>query len=159
VLKDTVPNLTEVGVLLGAGADLANKLQLKDLTTAAVALKIKLQEIETKIDDKGLESALQTANQRHVKAIMTTASPRFFAERKKVVELITRHRFPAIYFQKEFVDEGGLMSYGLDYDDLFRRSAHYVDNILKGAKPVTCLYNNRLSLNSSSISRQRNKLA
>jgi putative ABC transport system substrate-binding protein len=135
VLKDTVPNLTEVGVLLGAGADLANKLQLKDLTTAAVALQIKLQEIETKIDDKGLESALQTANQRHVKAIMTTASPRFFAERKKVVELITRHRFPAIYFQKEFVDEGGLMSYGLDYDDLFRRSAHYVDNILKGAKP------------------------
>jgi hypothetical protein len=108
VLKDTVPNLTEVGVLLGAGADLANKLQLKDLTTAAVALKIKLQEIETKIDDKGLESALQTANQRHVKAIMTTASPRFFAERKKVVELITRHRFPAIYFQKEFRRRGRL---------------------------------------------------
>ena len=84
VLKDTVPNLTEVGVLLGAGADLANKLQVKDLTTAAVALQIKLQEIETKIDDKGLESALQTASQRHVKAIMTTVRRVFLLRERRL---------------------------------------------------------------------------
>ena len=135
VLKDTVPNLTGVGVLKGAGADLANNLQVKDLRAAALALKIKLEEFDTKIDEKGLENALQAANQKQVKAIMTTASPRFFAERRMVVALVGKHHLPAIYFEKEFVDEGGLMSYGVDYADLFRRSAHYVDSILKGAKP------------------------
>jgi ABC transporter substrate binding protein len=60
----------------------------------------------------------------------------FFAERKQIVKLAVKYRLPAIYFQKEFVDEGGLMSYGVDFDDLFRRAAHYVDKILKGTKPA-----------------------
>jgi putative ABC transport system substrate-binding protein len=67
---------------------------------------------------------------------MTTVGRSFFAERKRIVELAVKHRLPAIYFQKEFVDEGGLLSYGTDYDDLFRKSAHYVDKILKGTKPA-----------------------
>ena len=67
---------------------------------------------------------------------MTTATPPFFAERKRIVELAGKYRLPAIYPQKEYVDEGGLMSYGADFDDLFRRSAHYVDKILKGTKPA-----------------------
>jgi putative tryptophan/tyrosine transport system substrate-binding protein len=71
-----------------------------------------------------------------VDAITTTAGRSFFAERKRIVELVGKYRMPAIYYQKEFVDEGGLMSYGADYEDLFRRSAHYVDKILKGAKPA-----------------------
>jgi putative tryptophan/tyrosine transport system substrate-binding protein len=66
---------------------------------------------------------------------MTPTNFRFFAERKRIVELAGKHRLPAIYYQKEFVDEGGLMSYGADYDDLYRRAAVYVDKILKGAKP------------------------
>ena len=67
---------------------------------------------------------------------MTTAAASFFAERKRIVELAGKYRLPAIYAQKEYVDEGGLMFYGADFDDLFRRSAHYVDKILKGAKPA-----------------------
>jgi putative ABC transport system substrate-binding protein len=67
---------------------------------------------------------------------LTTATRSFFAERKRIVELAGKYRLPAIYFQKEFVDEGGLMSYGMDYEDLFRKAAHYVDRILKGAKPA-----------------------
>jgi putative ABC transport system substrate-binding protein len=67
---------------------------------------------------------------------MTTASRRFFAERKRIVELAGKYRLPAIYFQKEFVDEGGLMSYGTDTNDQFRRAAVYVDKILKGPKPA-----------------------
>ena len=68
---------------------------------------------------------------------MTITSRQFFAERKRIVELAAKYRFPAIYFQKEFVDAGGLMSYGADFDDLFRRAAVYVDKILKGgAKPA-----------------------
>ena len=132
VLKDAVPKLARVGLLRGA----AISPQLKELRPAAVALKLKLEEIETQPDAKGLESAFQTAKQKQVGAIMTTSTRPFFAERKRIVELAGKYRLPAIYFQREFVDEGGLMSYGVDSVDMFRNAAHYVDKILKGAKPA-----------------------
>jgi ABC-type uncharacterized transport system substrate-binding protein len=133
MLKDAVPRLTRVGLLrLPEAPD----LQLKELRTAAVALKLKLEEIETQLDAKGLESKFQIAKQKQVGAIMTTGARSFFAERKRIVELAGKYRLPAIYYQKEFVDAGGLMSYGTDFEDLFRRAAVYVDKILKGAKPA-----------------------
>jgi putative ABC transport system substrate-binding protein len=130
-LKDAVPKLARVGLLRSAAS-----LQLKELRAAALALKLKLEEIETQPDPKGLESAFQTAKQKQVNAIMTTSTRPFFAERKRIVELASKYRLPAIYFQKEFVDEGGLMFYGADTADLYRRAAVYVDKILKGAKPA-----------------------
>ena len=136
ILKDAVPKLARVGLLRPLGPSIGQDLQLKELRPAAVALKLKLEEIETQADAKGLESAFQTAKQKQVNAIMTTASRPFFGERKRIVQLAGKYRFPAIYFQKEFVDEGGLMSYGVDFDDLYRRAAVYVDKILKGAKPA-----------------------
>jgi len=137
ILKDAVPKLDRVGVLLRLpGANIAGDLQLKELRPAARALKLKLEEIETQPDPKGLESAFQIAKQKQVGAIMTIAIRAFFAERKPIVELAGKYRLPAIYFDKGFVDEGGLMSYGVDYTDLFRRTAGYVDKILKGAKPA-----------------------
>jgi putative ABC transport system substrate-binding protein len=136
ILKDAVPKLARVGLLRLPGANIAGDLQLKELRPAAVALNLKLEEIETELDSKGLESAFQSAKQRQVNAIMTISIRQFFAERKRIVELAGRFRLPAIYFQKEFVDEGGLMSYGADFDDLYRRAASYVDKILKGAKPA-----------------------
>jgi putative tryptophan/tyrosine transport system substrate-binding protein len=133
ILKDVVPKLARVGFLrLPSGTD----SQVKEIRPAAVALRLKLEEIETQPDAKGLESAFQTAKQKQVGAIMTTVSRIFFAERKRIVELAVKYQLPAIYFQKEFVDEGGLMSYGADYVDLYRRTAVYVDKILKGAKPA-----------------------
>ena len=135
VLKDTVPNLARVG-LLWLGGGVATQFQLKELRPAAVALKLKLEEIKTQLEAKGLESAFQTAKQKQVGAIMTISTRPFFAERKRIAEIAGKYRLPAIYPQKEFVDEGGLMSYGVDYDDLFRRAAGYVDKILKGAKPA-----------------------
>jgi putative tryptophan/tyrosine transport system substrate-binding protein len=135
ILKDAISNLSRVGVLLRLGS-IASVQQLKELRAAAPALKLKLEEIDTQLDPKGLESAFLSAKQKRVGAVMTTAVRSFFAERKRIVELAGKNRLPAIYFQKEFVDEGGLMSYGPDYTDLFRRSAHYVDKILKGAKPA-----------------------
>jgi putative ABC transport system substrate-binding protein len=135
ILKDAVPKLARVGLLWtpgGGGGD----IQLKELRPAAQALKLKLEEIDTQPDPKGLESAFQAAKQKQVGAIMTSAGRRLFGERKRIVELAGKYRLPAIYIQKEFVDEGGLMSYGADYDDLFRRAAVYVDKILKGSKPA-----------------------
>jgi putative tryptophan/tyrosine transport system substrate-binding protein len=136
VLKDAVPKLTRVGLLLAPGSGIGRDLQLKELRPAALALNLKLEEIETPLAAKGLESAFQTAKQKQVKAMMTMATRVFFAERKRIVELAGKYRLPAIYFQKEFVDAGGLMSYGADFDDLYRRAAVYVDKILKGAKPA-----------------------
>jgi putative tryptophan/tyrosine transport system substrate-binding protein len=136
ILKDAVPKLARVGLLWPSGGRVAVDLQLKEIRPAAVALKLKLEEIETQLDAKGLESAFKTAKQKQVNAIMTIATRRFFAERKRIVELAGKYRLPAIYFQKEFVDEGGLMSYGADYIDLYRRAAVYVDKILKGHKPA-----------------------
>src|SRR5262245_57881162 len=119
ILRDAVPKLARVGLLRPAGG---SDRQLKNLRAAALTLKLKLEEIESQRDAKGLETAFQTAKQKQVGALMTISAPRFFAERKRLVELAGQHRFPAIYFQREFVDEGGLMSYGTDYADLYRRA-------------------------------------
>ena len=136
VLKEAIPNLDRVGLLRGSSYNPGVELQLKQLRVAAPALKVELEEIKTQPDLKDLETAFKTAKQKQVKAIMTTATRNFFAERKQIVELATKHRLPAIYTRKEYVDEGGLMFYGVDYDDQYRNAAHYVDKILKGAKPA-----------------------
>jgi ABC-type uncharacterized transport system substrate-binding protein len=136
ILKDVVPKLVRVGLLRPAGGGAGIDLQVKELRPAAQGLKLKLEDIETQPDAKDLESAFKTAKQKRVDGIMTTSSRPFFAERKRIVELAGKYRLPAIYPQKGYVDEGGLMSYGVDYVDLYRRAAVYVDKILKGAKPA-----------------------
>ena len=136
ILKDAVVKLARVGLLWPSGSGAGVALQLKELRLAARALKLKLEEIETQLDAKGLERAFQTAKQKQVDATLTTAGPLLFAERKRLVELAGKHQLPAIYFDKEFVDEGGLMFYGPDRVDMYRRGAIYVDKILKGAKPA-----------------------
>ena len=131
ILKDAVPKLARVGLLHPPAS-----LQVKEVRAAAQALKLNLDEMETQPDSKSLEIAFQTAKQKDVNAFMTTAAGTFLTERKRIVELAGKYKLPTIYFQKEFVDEGGLMSYGADYTDLYRRAAVYVDKILKGAKPA-----------------------
>ena len=135
VLKDAIPGLSRVWLLRPRAGELGGS-QTTELRSAALALKLKLEEIKTQLEAKGLESAFQTAKQKQVNPIMTISTRPFFAERKRIAEIAGKYRLPAIYPQKEFVDEGGLMSYGVDYDDLFRRTAVYVDKILKGAKPA-----------------------
>ena len=138
ILKDAIPKLSRVGFLRTPEGRISKmgELQMKELRPAVLALNLKLEEIETQFDAKGLENAFKTAKQKQVGAIMVGVSRRFFAERKRIVELAGRYRLPAIYFQREFVDDGGLMSYGVDYVDLYRRAAVYVDKILKGARPA-----------------------
>ena len=87
ILKDAVPKLTRVGLLRPPGSGVAGNLQVEELRAAAPVLKLKLAEIETEPDAKGLESAFKTAKQKQVGAIMTTTANSFFAERKRIVEL------------------------------------------------------------------------
>jgi putative tryptophan/tyrosine transport system substrate-binding protein len=135
ILKESVPKLVRLGLLRQPGGSMGFDLQLKELRAAASALELKLEEIVTQPDPKSLENAFQTAKQKQLGAIMTTATRRFEDERKRIAELAIKYRLPAIYPQKEFVETGGLMSYGTDLADLYRRAAHYVDKILKGTKP------------------------
>ena len=134
ILKDTVPKLARVGILQQPGR--GQSIQLKGLRAAALELKLTLEEIDTQPDAKSFDSIFKTAKQKRVGAIMTTTGITFFARRRQIIELAGKYELPAIYPQKGFVDEGGLMSYGADYDDLYRRAAVYVDKILRGAKPA-----------------------
>jgi putative tryptophan/tyrosine transport system substrate-binding protein len=138
ILKDTLPKLSRVGLLRPAtpNPSIGQERQLKEIRPAAEALKLKLEEIKTSGDAQSLESAFRTAKQKRLDAIMTASTPYFFAERKRMVEHAGKYRLPAIYAQREFADAGGLMSYGSDTTDLYRRAAVYVDKTLKGAKPA-----------------------
>jgi putative tryptophan/tyrosine transport system substrate-binding protein len=133
ILKDAIPRLSRVGLLRTSGGEVGPDPAQRS-QSAAVALKLKLEEIV--MDPIGFEGAFQSAKQKQVGAIMTAPSRIFFAERKLIVELAGKYRLPAIYPQDDFVEAGGLMSYGADFDDLYRRAAVYVDKILKGAKPA-----------------------
>src|SRR5262249_29520795 len=97
ILKDAVPKLARVGILRPPGGQ---NLQLNELRAAATALKLKLEEIDTQLDAKGLESAFQTAKQKQAGSIMTTTGVTYFAARKQIVELARKYRLPAIYPQK-----------------------------------------------------------
>ncbi len=99
VLKDAVPRLSRVGLLRCT----PESLQWKEIRPAALALKLKLEEIEIQPDAKSLEIAFQTAKQKQVGAIMTPAARRFRAERKRIVELAVKYRLPAIYFQRRIM--------------------------------------------------------
>ena len=136
ILKDAVTKLARVGLLRPSVANVARDLQLKELRAAALTLNLKLDEIDAEPHPKGLENAFQTAKQKQVNAIMTMTTRSFFAGRKQIVELAGKYRLPGIYGRKEYVDEGGLMSYGSGYDEEYRKAAYYVDKILKGAKPA-----------------------
>jgi putative ABC transport system substrate-binding protein len=136
ILKDTMPKLNRVAYLTTTDDNEQMRLARKEIRAAARALTLNLEEIETQLDAKGLDSAFQAAKQKQVGAILSSSIRPLFSERKRIVDLAAKYRLPAIYPQKEFVDEGGLMSYGADYVDLYRRAAVYVDKILKGAKPA-----------------------
>jgi putative tryptophan/tyrosine transport system substrate-binding protein len=138
ILKDAIPRLSRVGYLLTLSATLSvtGDLLLKEIRAAAMALKLKLEEMKTEPDAKSLENGFKSAKQRQVGAIMTAPGSRMYAERKRIVELAVKHRLPAIYPNKGYVDAGGLMFYGADIADDSRRVAWYVDKILKGTKPA-----------------------
>jgi putative tryptophan/tyrosine transport system substrate-binding protein len=87
-------------------------------------------------DPKDIETAFRAASKGRADAVLVLASPVFNIQRKQIVDLAVKNRLPVIYYAPEWVEDGGLMSYGVSYTDLYRRTATYVDKILKGAKPA-----------------------
>jgi putative ABC transport system substrate-binding protein len=131
LLKEIVPRLSHVAVL----RTLYRAPVLKEMELAAGALGVKLQYLDV-LDPKDIETAFQAAGKGRADAVLVLASPILESHRTEIVELAVKSRLPAIYPFPEFVEAGGLMTYGVSITDLFRRTAIYVDKILKGAKPA-----------------------
>jgi putative ABC transport system substrate-binding protein len=132
ILKEVVPRVTRVAALRHRTS---GRQSLEAMIATAQVLKLKLQIFEIE-GAKEFDRTFQAAKESNAEAINVLASPIFYTYRKELVDLTTRYRWPGIYENKEFVDVGGLLSYGANLDDLFRRAATYVDKILKGAKPA-----------------------
>jgi putative ABC transport system substrate-binding protein len=111
-------------------------VQFKASQAAARSLRLHLQALNVERPDD-FTTTLAEVQRNRAEALIVSSSPLFYAQRSRLVEFAATHRLPTIYHQSEFVvSSGGLMSYGADFRDLFRRSATYVDRILKGAKPA-----------------------
>jgi putative ABC transport system substrate-binding protein len=134
LLKEVVPRLSRV-VVLGSSTEPANAQSLKETELAAGALGVKLQHVDV-LAPKDIETAFRAASKGRADAVLVLASSVANSQRTQIAELAVKSRLPAVYYQTEFVEDGGLMSYGVSFTDLFRRAATYVDKILKGAKPA-----------------------
>jgi putative tryptophan/tyrosine transport system substrate-binding protein len=136
LLKEGVPTVSRVAALWNPGAygERTMREMVKQAEDAAQALRIQLDLVGVGSPDD-FASAFSAMTQKRADALVVLPSPLLFTERKRIVELAARHRLPAMYQASEFVELGGLMAYGASIPDLFRRSASYVDRILKGAKP------------------------
>jgi putative tryptophan/tyrosine transport system substrate-binding protein len=133
LVKEAVPKVSRVAVLVHPAYD--GGVQLRASDAAARSLGVRLQGLSVEHPDD-FAAAFAAVRNNPPDALIVSSSPLFYAHRARLVEFAATQRLPTMYHQSEFVvAAGGLMSYGPDFRDLFRRSATYVDKILKGAKP------------------------
>jgi putative ABC transport system substrate-binding protein len=135
-LRQAVPGVSRVAVLWSPGAhgERTEKDMLKEAEVAAPALGMRLQFVEAR-SSENFDRAFSNMTRARAGALTVLPSSMFSNERSRLVDLAAKNRLPAVYPWREAVDAGGLMSYGADQADLYRRAATYVDKILKGAKP------------------------
>lgn len=134
LLKEIVPKLSRLAIL-GSSTQPGNAQALKEMELAARTLGVQLQYLEVRAP-KDIESAFLAATQERADAVLVLTSPVFVSQRTELADLAVKSRVPATYQASEYVEAGGLMSYGVNIADLHRRAATYVDKILKGAKPA-----------------------
>ena len=134
LLKEIVPRISRV-LVLSYLVDPIAAPQVKELESAAHSLGVKLlvRDIRTADD---LPAAFDAGARERAEGLLTTAESIFVIQRKRVVQLAAQHRLPGMYPYREMVEVGGLMSYGPNIADLYRRAATYVDKVLKGTKPA-----------------------
>jgi putative tryptophan/tyrosine transport system substrate-binding protein len=134
ILKEVVPSASRIAVLSNPGNPSCS-LQTKDLAAVAPALGVTLYAVEAKGPDD-IAPGFATIKKQRAGAVVVCGDRLFSTHRRSIFELSTQNRLPAIYSTKEYADAGGLMSYGANFPDLYRRAATYVDKILKGTKPA-----------------------
>ena len=132
LLKETISKLSRVAVL-GTSTNPETAQSLEEVDLAARALKVKLQYLDI-LDPKDIGTAFQPAGKGRADAVLLLNSSLFSSYRTRIAELAAKSRLPGIYNQTNFVEAGGLMSYGVNRNDLDRRAATFVDKILKGRK-------------------------
>jgi putative ABC transport system substrate-binding protein len=133
-LKETIPKLRRVAVF-GSSTEPGNTQSLNGTESAAKSLNIEVQKLDIKHRNE-IESAFQSAVKNHAEAVLVLPTAINFSQRKQLSALALKTKRPAIYGSSEYAEIGGLMSYGVNFVDLFRRAATYADKILKGAKPA-----------------------
>jgi putative ABC transport system substrate-binding protein len=131
LLKETFPAISRLAVLWSPSDRTLNRRATEE---AARVLGVELRTIEVAAPDQ-IPAEFETAAAGGAEALVVLPDPMFWNERARIVALAAKHRLPAIYAEREYVDDGGLLFYGRSITDMFRRAATYVDKILKGAKP------------------------
>jgi putative ABC transport system substrate-binding protein len=136
-LKQAVPGVSRVAVLWqpGGSGERTEKDMLKAAEVAGRALGVRLQFVEAR-GPADFDGAFSDMTRARAGALTVLASNMILGERRRLADLAAKNRLAAVYPLREFVDAGGLMAYGPDLADVFRRAATYVDKILKGAKPA-----------------------
>jgi len=133
LIKEVVPRLSRVAVLRDHSPQ--SEVALKETQLAAQALGVQLKMFEVR-SPNDFEGVFLSMSKERPGALVVISSPMLLNNRGQIIALVTKQRLPAVYTLKEYVDAGGLMSYGVSLPALFRRAATYVDKILKGAKPA-----------------------
>jgi putative ABC transport system substrate-binding protein len=135
LLKEAVPNLARVAILLDPAAP-GTVSEVKDaLPIAARGLGLTLRSWEVR-DANAIEKVFAALHNERPEGLYVPTGPLFRDNQKRIVDLALKGRLPSVYGGRQAADAGGLMSYGADFEDLYRRAAVYVDKILKGAKPA-----------------------
>ncbi len=133
LLKEVVPTASRIAVLANP-TNRAHAAFAKEVKVAARSLGAQVQIVEASNPDQ-LDSAFAAMTKEHAAALLVLTDSMFVGQQKRIANLAARSRIPALYSQREFVDAGGLVSYGPSLRDMFRRSATHVDKILRGGKP------------------------
>ncbi len=133
LFKETIPNISRVAFMWSGTA--GDTIALKETETTAPAFGIKLQPLRAQ-DREAIETGFTAMAKEHAQALIALQNSNNLTHRKLIANLAAKQHLPTMFGRREFVDDGGLMSYGVYIPDLFRRAATYVDKILKGAKPA-----------------------
>jgi ABC-type uncharacterized transport system substrate-binding protein len=134
ILKQAAPKVTRVGLLWTVGSARVGE-RSREADPAAKALGMRLHSLELQ-DSGDFGRIFDAAKQASIQALSLAPSPLLFTHRSVIFDFVAKNQLPAIYSTKDFVEAGGLMSYGQDIIDNWRRAATFVDKILKGAKPA-----------------------
>ena len=133
LLKQLIPRASRIAILRDPDNH-SSALNLRDAESAAKSVGVVVQGVSVR-GPKDLDAAFLAMKRARTDAVILAENTRFIADRRRIADLAVMHRLPMMVAAKEYAEAGGLISYGTDYPDLFRRAATYVDKILKGAKP------------------------